>query len=121
MKGVRPGYRLLHPKCALTGRMIFPGDPFVKGVDGRLYVDEVAQRLAGWAGPIEDALDELGPWLQTAGLDRDPAADPITQEVVSGALTSIWVEMQLTMTRTAYSPVFFEGEDFTVSIFDADL
>jgi N-methylhydantoinase B/oxoprolinase/acetone carboxylase alpha subunit len=101
--------------------MIFPGDPSVHGADGRLYVDDVARRVAERGGPIEDALDELGPWLETGNLAPDPAADPVLQEVVNGALTSAWMEMQLTMTRTAYSPVFFEGEDFTVSIFDANL
>jgi N-methylhydantoinase B/oxoprolinase/acetone carboxylase alpha subunit len=101
--------------------MIFPGDPAVEGADGRVYVDDVARRIAERGGPIEEALDELGPWLEAADLTPDPAADPILQEVVSGALTSTWMEMQLTMTRTAYSPVFFEGEDFTVSIFDGNL
>ena len=46
---------------------------------------------------------------------------PCELAVIQGALTSVWLEMQLTMTRTAYSPVFFEGEDFTVGIFDPDI
>ena len=50
-----------------------------------------------------------------------PGTDPVLLEVVNGALRSTWMEMQFTMTRTAYSPIFFEGEDFTVTILDADL
>src|SRR5262245_58923931 len=118
---MRDGYRVLYPKCAFTGRMLFPGDPAVEGTDGRLYVDATARRLGERDSPLEDVLGELGPWLAHQDLAPDPRIDPILLEVLSGALRSTWMEMQLTMTRTAYSPVFFEGEDFTVSIFDGDL
>jgi N-methylhydantoinase B/oxoprolinase/acetone carboxylase alpha subunit len=118
---MRERYRVLYPKCAFTGRMLFPGYPAVAGTDGRLYVDDTARRLAERDAPLEDALAELEPWLRHPDLAADPRIDPILLEVLSGALRSTWMEMQLTMTRTAYSPVFFEGEDFTVSIFDASL
>jgi N-methylhydantoinase B/oxoprolinase/acetone carboxylase alpha subunit len=101
--------------------MIFPGEGAVEGADGRLYADETARRLAERDAPLEDVLDELGPWLAHEDLAPDPRTDPVLLEVLNGALRSIWMEMQLTMTRTAYSPVFFEGEDFTVSIFDGNL
>ena len=118
---MRAGYRLIHPKCAFTGRMLFPGQPTVAGAEGRLYVDETARRLGERDAPLEEALAELGPWLAHGDLAPDPGTDPVLLEVLNGALRSTWMEMQLTMTRTAYSPVFFEGEDFTVSIFDANL
>jgi len=44
--------------------------------------------------------------------------DVVTLEVINGALTSICEEMGKTMTRTAYSPVFYEGSDFTCALFD---
>ena len=113
-------YQLLYPKCALTGKMIFPGEAFVPGAAGKVYVDSVARTLDE-SGRLEIDSSAIGPWLQQKDLEPDPRADPITLEVVRGALTSIWTEMQFTMTRTAYSPIFFEGEDFTVTILDADL
>ena len=99
--------------------MIFPGEPSFLSPDGTLFADEVAADLASGRRSIEAG--DLGPWLQQGDLTPDPASDPITLEVVRGALASIWMEMQHTMTRTAYSPIFFEGEDFTVTILDADL
>ena len=109
------------PKCRFTGRLLFPGDSVVRGSDGSMYCDELSRELAERGAPLEDCLPSLGPWLGAADAAPDPGVDPVTLEVVHGALTSIWLEMQLTMTRTAYSPVFFEGEDFTVGIFDAGL
>jgi len=44
--------------------------------------------------------------------------DVVTLEVINGALASICEEMGKTMTRTAYSPVFYEGSDFTCALFD---
>jgi N-methylhydantoinase B/oxoprolinase/acetone carboxylase alpha subunit len=109
------------PKCALTGRTIFPGDPCVTGADGRVYVDGTARAVAERAAPLAESLDLLAPWFRHGDLAPHPDADPVLQEVIHGALRSIWEEMKLTMTRTAYSPVFFEGEDFTVGIFDPNL
>ena len=113
-------YQLLYPKCALTGRMIFPGEAFVEGEAGKVYVDSVARSLEE-SGRFEINASEVAPWLLHEDLEPDPRTDSVTLEVVRGALTSIWTEMQFTMTRTAYSPIFFEGEDFTVAILDADL
>lgn len=42
-----------------------------------------------------------------------PALDPITVEVVREALSSIVREMRITLTRTAYSSILYEGEDFS--------
>lgn len=113
-------YELLYPKCALTGRMIFPGDSSVLGHDGRIYSDDVARALSE-SDSTEIDVSLVEPWLSRSELEADPNADPITLEVIRGALRSIWTEMQFTMTRTAYSPIFFEGEDFTVTILDPDL
>jgi N-methylhydantoinase B len=116
-----PGYQLIYPKCALTGAMLFPGAPRVEANDGVLYADQVAADLAARRAPLERQVDQLRPWFAHPDLAPDSRADPVLQEVMNGALTSIWQEMQFTMTRTAYSPVFFEGQDFTVSIFDSNL
>ena len=116
-----PGYELIYPKCALTGAMLFPGSPRVEGKNGALYADQTAADLAADPGRLELQVDQMQPWFAHRDLTPDPRADPVLQEVMNGALTSIWQEMQFTMTRTAYSPVFFEGQDFTVSIFDGNL
>ena len=73
---MRAGYRLIHPKCAFTGRMLFPGQPTVAGTDGRLYVDETARRLGERDAPLEEALAELGPWLAHGDLLRPRAPTP---------------------------------------------
>jgi N-methylhydantoinase B len=47
--------------------------------------------------------------------------DPITLSVVNGAISSICKEMGKIMQRTSFSPIFFEGNDFTCTLFDSQL
>jgi N-methylhydantoinase B len=47
-----------------------------------------------------------------------PALDPITLEVVREALSSIVREMRITLVRTAYSSILYEGEDFSCVLMD---
>jgi N-methylhydantoinase B len=49
-----------------------------------------------------------------------PSLDPITLEVVREALSSIVREMRLTLVRTAYSSILYEGEDFSCVLMDGD-
>ena len=56
----RTQYQLLYPKCALTGRMIFPGEAFVQGEAGKVYVDPVARALDE-SGRLEIDSSDLGP------------------------------------------------------------
>ncbi len=44
--------------------------------------------------------------------------DPITLEVIRGGLTSLCTEMGIAMERSAYSPIFSEGLDYSYAIFD---
>src|SRR5881409_4306252 len=44
--------------------------------------------------------------------------DPITLEVVREALSSIVREMRVTLVRTAYSSILYEGEDFSCVLMD---
>jgi len=46
--------------------------------------------------------------------------DPITLEVVREALSSIVREMRVTLVRTAYSSILYEGEDFSCVLMDRD-
>src|SRR5688572_12529632 len=46
--------------------------------------------------------------------------DPITLEVVREALSSIVREMRITLVRTAYSSILYEGEDFSCVLMDGD-
>lgn len=46
--------------------------------------------------------------------------DPITGEIIRGALLSITDEMKTNLMRTAYNLVIYEAQDFTVGLFDAD-
>jgi N-methylhydantoinase B len=45
--------------------------------------------------------------------------DPITLEVVREALSSIVREMRVTLLRTSYSSILYEGEDFSCVLMDA--
>jgi len=44
--------------------------------------------------------------------------DPITLEVVREAFVSIVREMRVTLVRTAYSSILYEGEDFSCVLMD---
>jgi len=46
--------------------------------------------------------------------------DPITLEVLREALSSIVREMRVTLVRTAYSSILYEGEDFSCVLMDGD-
>jgi len=45
-------------------------------------------------------------------------SDPITLEVVREALSAIVREMRITLVRTAYSSILYEGEDFSCVLMD---
>ncbi len=44
--------------------------------------------------------------------------DPITLEVISSSFVAICNEMGTAMIKTAYSPIFSEGRDFSIAMFD---
>ena len=48
------------------------------------------------------------------------SVDPITLEVVREALSSIVREMRITLVRTAYSSILYEGEDFSCVLMDGE-
>jgi N-methylhydantoinase B len=48
------------------------------------------------------------------------AVDPITLEVLREAFVSIVREMRVTIIRTAYSSILYEGEDFSCVLMDGD-
>jgi N-methylhydantoinase B len=48
------------------------------------------------------------------------AVDPITLEVLRETFSSIVREMRVTLVRTAYSSILYEGEDFSCVLMDAD-
>ena len=45
--------------------------------------------------------------------------DAFTAEVIRSAVVSITDEMKRNLQRTAYSPIIYESEDFTVALLDA--
>ena len=46
------------------------------------------------------------------------ATDPVTLTILNNAFVNICREMGVTMTRTAFSPIFNEGLDFSCVLFD---
>jgi N-methylhydantoinase B len=103
-------------KCAECGKLVIG---VAKGGtrDNYLCKDAVCTALARSRADLDasstrEEFDRLR-------YDRpEPEVDPVMLEVVSGGLISICEEMGVTMARTAYSPIFFEGHDFTCGIFD---
>lgn len=55
----------------------------------------------------------------TAAATASPRVDPITAEIIRGALVSITDEMKTNLMRTAYNLIIYEAQDFTVGLFDA--
>jgi N-methylhydantoinase B len=53
-------------------------------------------------------------------LDAQSSCDPVTVEIVRGALRSIQSEMEAVIERTAMSPFIREKKDFYAALFDAD-
>ena len=49
-----------------------------------------------------------------------PRVDPITLEVLRETFSSIVREMRVTLVRTAYSSILYEGEDFSCVLMDGD-
>ncbi len=54
----------------------------------------------------------------SSGARASGRPDPITLEVVREALSSIVREMRITLVRTAYSSILYEGEDFSCVLMD---
>ena len=46
------------------------------------------------------------------------ATDPVTLTILNNAFVNICREMGITMMRTAFSPIFNEGLDFSCVLFD---
>ena len=53
-----------------------------------------------------------------AAFGKYPHIDPVTFQVISSGLESICREMGTTMVRTAYSPIFVDGQDFSCALLD---
>src|SRR5918998_3552039 len=51
---------------------------------------------------------------------RAQTVDPMTAEIVRGALVAITDEMKTNLMRTAYNMIIYEMLDFTVGLFDAE-
>src|SRR5690625_3182259 len=49
----------------------------------------------------------------------DPVVDVITLEIIQSGLVALCREMGDVMVRTAYSPIFSEGRDFSTALFDS--
>lgn len=48
------------------------------------------------------------------------SVDPITSEVIRGAIVAITDEMKANLLRTAYNQIIYEAQDFTVGLFDGE-
>ncbi len=51
-------------------------------------------------------------------MSRLSATDPVTLTILNNAFVNVCREMGITMTRTAFSPIFNEGLDFSCVLFD---
>ena len=55
-----------------------------------------------------------------AGSAAAPAVDPVTLEIIRHTLGSIADEIEVDITRTAYSPLIYEFKDYAVGLLDPD-
>jgi N-methylhydantoinase B len=55
-----------------------------------------------------------------SGIGGRSVIDPITIEVIRETLVSTVREMRVTLVRTAYSSILYEGEDFSCVLMDGD-
>lgn len=111
-------YALRHSKCGFCGLMLYPDAGQSADLD---YCDD-ACREAAMLQPLTGALAAvLTSKLSSNSPPQRSDLDPITLEVINGALLSICKEMAKTMERSSYSPVFSEGADLTTAIFDVNL
>ena len=65
--------------------------------------------------PQTDRMDSLASRNSTAG-----ACDPVTLEIVRGAIRAAQAEMEALIERTAISAFIREKKDFYTALFDAD-
>ena len=106
-------------KCAVCGKLVI-GMQAEEAASDVLCGDELCEILSGPDVSL-DTIDS-GKAFGRRRLPRlDASVDPVMLEVISGGLQSACEEMGITMSRTAYSPIFFEGHDFTCAIFDEDV
>ena len=56
--------------------------------------------------------------MSSAAAGGPPAIDPVTLGIVNNGFVNVCREMGLTMIRTAFSPIFNEGLDFSCVLFD---
>jgi N-methylhydantoinase B/oxoprolinase/acetone carboxylase alpha subunit len=99
--------------------MLFPGEPVVESAEGS-FCSESAKDARARGAPPEQVDCPFNVWSSERSIEPEAETDPVTLAVIDGALQSICAEMAHTMVRTAHSPVFFEGNDFTVGLFDAN-
>jgi N-methylhydantoinase B len=69
---------------------------------------------------LNAARDELPSGAVPLDLPRQAAVDPVTVEVVRRRLIAIADQVDLNITRTAFSPLVYEYKDYAVGIVDAD-
>ncbi len=112
--------KLLLDKCDFCGQFIFAGEQSVSR-EKKLFCRQSCERADREQPSAQALANSLSDWFQDSETEQLADIDPINLEVFVGAFRSTCLEMGNTMIRTAHSPVFYEGEDFTCAIFDADL
>ena len=114
--------KLVLDKCDFCGRFLFAGEPQVE-CKGRTFCTQAVANSAGRVSATDDlpqVLRQCPHWPKPSPAAASGDIDPADVEVFAGAFRSICLEMGNTMIRTAHSPVFYEGEDFTVAVFDPE-
>ena len=86
-------------------------------LDGPVVVEEMDSTIVvppGWSlSVLTDGMLEV-----TRRMSHLDATDPVTLTILNNAFVNVCREMGMTMMRTAYSPIFNEGLDFSCVIFD---
>lgn len=118
-------YQPIYNRCNFCGKMVFleKNYAFIRDENKNLLF---CNSKCSTNFKKDTPLDKIEPQdligrLPTKEKNNNERIDPITLSVIYGALSSIGKEMGKTMTRTAFSPIFFEGNDFTCALFDDKL
>ena len=112
-------YVLKHIKCFFCGKMLFPSQNYIITSTGQTFCNPTCEDFHIRNIPPAELTIAFDPPVKPQNSLINDKLDPITIEVIEGALSSACAVMGTTMMRTALSPIFYDGHDFTCALFDA--
>ena len=110
---------LNHIKCQFCGKMLFPAQKYLVTFTNQTFCNDICHGFYNRNIVPAELTSAFDPPCRPLSALINSELDPITLEVIEGTLSAACNEMGQTMMRTALSPIFYDGHDFTVGLFDA--